>query len=162
MNPQGLQVSTPADTTIVLTRTFNAPRRLVWQAMTDPARMRRWLLPPPGWTLAVCECDARVGGTLKLAFQDPATEQVMTLTGVFTEAIPPERMVHTETMRMGDAPIGSLVETHEFAEKDGITTMRITQKYDSKDARDSALASGMEQGMEAGYKQLDELLARPA
>lgn len=162
MKPQGLQVSTPTDTTIVLNRTFNAPRRLVWQAMTDPARMRRWLLPPPGWTLTVCECDARVGGALKLTFQNPEADQAMTLSGVFTEAIPPERMVHTETMRMGNDPIGSLVETHEFAERDGVTTMRITQQYDSKDARDGALASGMDQGMEAGYVQLDAMLAQPA
>jgi len=47
MNPKGLQVSTPTDTTIVLTRTFNAPRRLVWEAMTVPAKMRRWMLAPP-------------------------------------------------------------------------------------------------------------------
>jgi hypothetical protein len=58
--------------------------------------------------------------------------------------------------------IGSLLEKHEFAEKDGITTMRITQMYDSKEARDGAIASGMDQGMEAGYKQLDAVLAQPA
>jgi uncharacterized protein YndB with AHSA1/START domain len=48
-SPLGLQISTPSDTTIVLTRTFNAPRRLVWEAMFTPDKMRRWMLPPPGW-----------------------------------------------------------------------------------------------------------------
>jgi len=163
MNPKGLQVSTPTDTTIVLTRTFNAPRRLVWEAMTNPVNMRRWMLAPPGWTLAVCECDARVGGALKLAWKSEDADPAMTLQGVFTEVVPHERMVHTETMLMGSGePIGSLLETHEFAEKNGVTTMRITQAYDSKDARDGAIASGMEHGMEAGYKQMDAMLAQPA
>lgn len=77
----------------------------------------------------------------------------MTLQGVFTEVVLHERMVHTEAMVMGSGePSGSLVETHEFEEKNGVTTMRITQACDSKDARDGAIASGMEHGMEAGYK----------
>jgi uncharacterized protein YndB with AHSA1/START domain len=164
-----LQVSTPTDTTIVLTRTFNAPRRLVWEAMFTPAKMRRWMLPPPGWTLTVCECEARVGGALRLAWKSEEADPAMTLQGTFTEVAPHERMVHTETMTFGGWPgsgqtVGSLVETHEFAEKagGGVTTMRITQAYDSKEARDGALASGMDQGMEAGYKQLDAVLAQPA
>jgi uncharacterized protein YndB with AHSA1/START domain len=163
MNPKGLQISTPTDTTIVLTRTFQASRRLVWEAMTDPARMRRWMLPPPGWTMTVCEVEARVGGALRLAWKSVDADPVMTLHGVFTEFVPHERMVHTETMKLGSGePIGSLLEAHEFVEKGGVTTMRITQTYDSKDARDGALASGMDQGIEAGYKQLDALFAQPA
>ena len=163
MNPIGLQISTPTDTTIVLTRTFNAPRRLVWEAMTNPVRMRRWMIAPPGWTLAVCECEARVGGKLSLAWKSEDADPVMTLRGEFTDVVPPDRMVHTETMALGSGQtVGSLVETHEFSEKNGVTTMRITQKYDSKDARDGAVASGMENGMEAGFKQMDALLAQPA
>ena len=163
MNPKGLQIATPTDTTIVLTRTFQAPRRLVWQAMTDPAKMRRWMLPPPGLTLTDCDVEARVGGALKLAWKSADANPAMTLHGVFTEAVPHERMVHTETMKLGSGEtIGALVETHEFAEKGGVTTMRITQTYSSKDARDDALASHMDQGMEAGYEQLDALLAQLA
>ena len=81
---KGLQVSTPSDTTIVLTRAFNAPRRLVWEAMFDPVKMRRWMLPPPGWTMTVCEVDARVGGALKLAWKSEDADPMMTLEGVFT------------------------------------------------------------------------------
>jgi uncharacterized protein YndB with AHSA1/START domain len=163
MNTQALQISTPTETTIVITRTFQAPRRLVWEAFTVPARMRRWMLPPPGWTLTVCECDARVGGALKLAWKNDEADPFMTLQGVFKEVVPHERMVHTEAMEMASVgPVGSLVETHEFAEKNGVTTMRITQVYDSKDARDGAVASGMEPGMEAGYRQLDGMLAHAA
>src|SRR5688572_26641465 len=154
MNPKGLQVSTPTDTTIVLTRAFNAPRRLVWEAMTDPVKMRRWMLAPPGWTLTICECEVRVGGALRLAWKSEEADPAGTLEGVFTEVILHERMVHTETMALGSGQtIGSLLEKHEFDEKDGVTTMRITQTYDSKEDRDGAIASGMDQGMEAGYKQ---------
>jgi len=163
MNPKGLQVSTPSDTTIVLTRAFDAPRRLVWEAMFTPDKMRRWMLPPPGWTMTQCECEARVDGVLRLAWKNEDADPFMTLQGVFTEVVPYERIVHTETMALGSGQtVGSLVETHEFAEEGGVTTMRITQVYDSKDARDGALASGMDQGMEAGYQQLDAVLAQAA
>jgi uncharacterized protein YndB with AHSA1/START domain len=162
-SPKGLQLSTPTDTTIVLTRTFNAPRRLVWEAMFVPDKMRRWMLPPPGWTMTVCECEARVGGALRLAWKTEEADPFMTLQGMFTEVLLHERIVHTEKMEMtGVGVIGTQLETHEFAEKGGVTTMRITQLYDSKDARDGSLASGMDQGMEAGYKQLDAVLAQPA
>jgi len=155
----GLQISTPTDTTLVLTRTFRAPRRLVWEAMFTPDKMTRWMLPPPGWTTAACECDARPAGALRLVWKSPEADPVATLHGVFTEVVAPERAVHTETMVLGSSQLmGSQVETHEFTEKGGVTTMRITQLYVSKEARDGAVASGMDQGMEACYKQLDTLL----
>lgn len=161
MNKKGLQITTPTDTTIVLTRTFQAPRRLVWEAMTDPARMRRWMLPPPGWTLTVCEVEPRVEGALRLAWKSDDAHPAMTLDGVFTEFAPHERMVHTETMRLGSGEVvHALVEAHEFAETGGVTAMRISQTYESKDGRDGALASGMDQGMESCYQQLDALIAR--
>lgn len=161
MNPQGLRVSTPTDTTIVLTRTFDAPRRLVWEAMTVPARMRRWMIAPPEWTLTVCECDARVGGALHLAWKTAEADPVMTLRGEFTEVVPHVRMIHTETMALGTGQtISSLVETHEFDETNGVTRMRITQQYESKAARDEAVQSGMEQGMEAGYQRMDAMFAQ--
>src|SRR5437016_1979712 len=133
MNPtpaMGLQVSTPTDTTIVLTRTFSAPCRLVWEAMFVSDKMRRWMLPPPGWTTTVCECEPRMAGALRVAWKSEEADPAMTLHGVFTEAVMHERAVHTETMLLGSGePIGSQVETHELAEKGGVTTMRITQVY---------------------------------
>ena len=155
-----LQISTPTDTSIVLTRTFDAPRRLVWEAMFTPDRMRRWMIPPPGFTTTTCECDPRVGGALELAWKSEEADPAMTLRGVFTEVIPHERIVHTEMMALGSGQmIGSLVEMHEFAEQGAATRMRITQTYASKEARDGAIASGMDQGMEACYRQMDTLLA---
>ena len=163
MHPRGLQISTPDDSTIVLTRTFNAPRRLVWEATFTPERMRRWMMPPPGWTMTVCECDLRVGGALRVAWKSDEADPAMTLHGVFTEVVEQERVVHTETMVLGSGEtIGKLVETHEFAEKDNVTTMRITQAYDAKEARDGAIASGMDEGMEACYERLEALITQPA
>jgi uncharacterized protein YndB with AHSA1/START domain len=157
--PSALQVSTPTDTTIVLTRTFNAPRRLVWEATFTPDKMRRWMLPPPGWTLTTCECDARVGGKLSVAWKSDEANPAMTLRGEFTDVAPHEHAVHTETMALGSGQtIGSLVERHEFADKGAATTMSITQTYNSKQDRDGALASGMDQGMEACYQKLDAVL----
>lgn len=160
-NPKELQISTPTDTTLVLTRAFNAPSRLVWAAMFTPDKMRRWMLPPPGWTLTAIECDPVVAGALALAWKSDDADPAMTLRGVFTEVVPHERIVHTETMALGSGQvIGSVLEKHEFSEKNGTTLMRITQTYASKEARDGALASGMDEGMEACYKQLEAVLAQ--
>jgi len=161
--PSGLQISTPTDTTIVLTRTFDAPRRLLWEAMFTPDKMRRWMLPPPGWTSTTCECDARVGGKLSVAWKSDEADRVMTLRGEFTDVAPHEHAVHTETMALGSGQtIGSLVERHEFADEGAATAMSITQTYNSKEDRDGALASGMDQGMEACYQKLDALLGERA
>jgi len=162
MNPtKEMQLSTPTDTTIVITRSFDAPSRLVWAAMFTPDKMRRWMLPPPGFTITTLECDPRVGGGLELAWKSEEADPAMTLRGVFTEVVLHERIVHTETMALGTGQvIGSLVEKHEFVEQGGVTTMRITQTYASKEARDGAIASGMDQGMEACYKQLDTVLTQ--
>jgi uncharacterized protein YndB with AHSA1/START domain len=131
--------------------------------MFTPDKMRRWMLPPPGWTTTICECEPRMAGAARVVWKSEEADPAMTLHGVFTDVVLHERAVHTEVMVLGSGqPIGSQVEKHEFAEKGNVTTMRITQVYVSKDARDGALASGMDQGMEACYKQLDAVLAQPA
>lgn len=159
MPPKALELATPNDTTIVLTRSFSAPRALVWDAVTNPAKMRRWMLPPPGWTLNVCEVDGRMGGALRLTWKSDDADPAMMLEGVWTEWKPHDRMVHTETMKLGTGQVvGSQVEAHEFTEAGGVTVMRITQTYASKEDRDGAMASGMDEGMEACYQQLDAVL----
>jgi uncharacterized protein YndB with AHSA1/START domain len=156
-----LQITTPTDTTIVLTRSFRVARRLVWEAMTTSDKMQRWMLPPPGWTLNVCEVEPRLGGTLKLAWKSADADPAMTLEGEWTEWAPHERMAHTENMKLGTGEtVLSLVEVHEFTDTGGATLMRITQTYNSKEDRDGALASGMDQGMEACYQQLEALVAQ--
>ncbi len=155
-----LNVSTPSDTTIVMTRDFNAPRELVWSAMTDPAILPKWLFSPPGWKMTTCEGAPRVGGTYRWAWSDQSGKVALVIHGVFKEVAAPSRIVHTEIMEMASCgPCGELLATLELTEKKGVTSMRMTLSFDSKAARDGAIASGMEHGMEAGYKQLDAMLA---
>lgn len=154
---QALQVATPSDTTILLTRDFNAPRNLVWEAMFTPDKMRRWMVPPPGWTTTTLECTPIMGAYVSVAWKSDDADPAMTLRGVFTEVALHERIVHSEIMALGNGQIvGSLVEEHEFSEKGGVTTMRITQTYASKEARDGG-ASALD-GMETCYKLLDALV----
>jgi uncharacterized protein YndB with AHSA1/START domain len=98
-----------------------------------------------------------------VAWKSDEANPAMTLRGEFTDVAPHEHAVHTETMALGSGQtIGSLVERHEFADKGAATAMRITQTYNSKEDRDGALASGMDQGMEACYQKLDALLDESA
>lgn len=113
--------------------------------------------------MTLCKCEPRVGGSLEVAWKSDEADPAMTLRGVFTEVVLHERAIHTETMVLGSGQtVGSLLEKHEFAEQGGVTAMTITQTYDSMVDRDGALASGMDQGMEACYQQLDALLAKSA
>jgi uncharacterized protein YndB with AHSA1/START domain len=170
MNTAGLKVAIPTETTIVFTRIFNAPRPLVWDAMTKPDLLPRWMFCPPGWSWAACEMDVRVAGKFRWAWNGPDGQLALSIWGVYREVNPPSRIVHTERMEMGPGagPCGpeggspepwELLATLELTEKGGITTMEMTLSFDSKQARDGALASGMEQGMEAGYKAMDAYLA---
>src|SRR5258706_7646606 len=93
--PGTLQVTTPSDREIRMTRVFDAPRRLVFEAFTKPDLVKRWLLGPPGWTMPVCEIDLRVGGKYRYVWRkDGGTE--MGMGGVFREVGQPERIVQTE------------------------------------------------------------------
>lgn len=155
-----LRVETPTDTTIVMTRSFRAPRELVWKAMTDPEWIPRWIFAPPGWTMTTCEGEPRVGGRYRWAWNDEHGNPALAIHGEFTEVSPPHRLTHTETMEMGACGIvGTLLATIELTEEAGVTHMKMTLTFDSRQARDGALASGMERGMEAGYRNLDALLA---
>lgn len=158
---QALKITTPNDTDIVMTRQFRAPRRLVWDAMTKPELLKRWLFLPPGWSMASCEEDVRPGGKYRWAWNGPDGKQVMSMYGVYREVTPPEKAVRTETFDMGcPSQSGEQLGTMTLTEQIGITTMTLHVRYPSKEARDGALASGMEHGMNAGYAKLDALLAQ--
>lgn len=159
--PCGLNVSTPSDVEIVMTRDFDAPRRLVWEAMTRPDLLRQWMYMPEGWTMAVCTGDVRVGGRFEWIWHGPDGQVSLIIRGEYREVNPPERIVHTEAMEMGcGGPIGELLATLVLTELAGRTSMRMTLLFDTKQARDGALASGMEHGMEAGYRQLDAYFSK--
>jgi uncharacterized protein YndB with AHSA1/START domain len=156
----GLEVTTPSDLEIVMTRVFNAPRQLVWNAMTKPELIRRWLYAPEGWKMTVCEGEAKVGASFRWAWSGPDGKPALAIWGVNREVIPPEKVVHTESMAMGDGvPVGELLATLVLTEGDGQTKLHMTLLFPSKEARDGALASGMERGVSAGYEKLDGMLA---
>ena len=155
--PESFQVSMPGDREIRVRRDFDAPRRLVFDAFTKPELVRRWLLGPPGWTMPICEIDLRVGGAYRYAWRSERDGTHMAAGGVFREVVPPERIVATE--RFDDAWYpGEAVNTTVFVEARGITRATITLLYESREARDTALRSGMESGMAADYDRLEALL----
>ncbi|HEV7767047.1 MAG TPA: SRPBCC family protein [Thermoanaerobaculia bacterium] len=152
-----LKVTTPTDREIAMTRVFDAPRHLVVEAYTNPELLKRWLGVHNGWILAVCEIDFRVGGTYRYVWRGPNGEE-MGMRGVYREIVPNERIVATE--RFDESWYeGGAVGTVTFEEEDGRTTLTMRVLYDSKEVRDSVLQTPMEQGVGAGFDQLDKVLA---
>jgi uncharacterized protein YndB with AHSA1/START domain len=157
-----LKVTTPSDREIVITRTFDAPRRLVFDAMSRAELLPRWLLGPPGWTMVVCENDLRVGGAFRHEWHGQDGKE-MAMHGVYREVVPPERVVRTEAFDFGcPSQMGEQLATLVLTEQGGQTLLTLTLLYPSKEARDATIASGMERGVAASYDRLEELLASPA
>lgn len=148
-----LAVATPTPKQIVLTRVFNAPRILVFDAFTKPELLRRWF-GPRGWSLVVCEVDFRVGGGFRFVLRSPEGNQ-MGMRGMYCEIDAPYRSVHTESF--DDLPGESDVTT-ELIERDGKTVLIATIAYTSQEIRDAVIRSGMEHGAAESYDRLAELL----
>jgi uncharacterized protein YndB with AHSA1/START domain len=157
MNPTELQVTTPTDREIAMTRVFDAPRRLVFEAITKPELIRRWLLGPPGWSMVVCEADFRVGGAYRYVWRHTDGTE-MGMGGVCREIVPPERLVATEKFDQPWYP-GEAQVTTVLVEQSGKTALTITVRYESREARDGVLKSRMKEGVAASYNRLAELLA---
>jgi uncharacterized protein YndB with AHSA1/START domain len=157
MNNMGsFKLTTRGDQEIVLTRDFDAPRRMVFGALTKPELVKQWLLGPPGWTMPVCEIDPRVGGAYRFQWRGPDGTEMGTR-GVCREIVPPERFVTTEKFDDPWYP-GEALVTYVLAERGGITTLTLTVLYESREARDGVLKSGMEKGVAMSYDRLEQLL----
>ena len=156
-----LTITIAGDRELVMTRVFEAPRTLVWDAHTKPALVKRWLLGPPGWSMPVCEIDLRVGGAYRYVWRHDTKGDVMGMCGVYREIQAPERLVATEKFDESWYP-GEAIGTLVLVEKGGQTTLTNTLQYESREARDAVLKSGMESGVEAGYNRLADLLAETA
>src|ERR1700741_5625132 len=133
-NTGTLKVTTPGDREIVLTRVFDAPRRLVFEAFSKPELLKRWF-GPRGWSLVVCEVDLRVGGGFRFVLRGPNGKE-MGMRGVYREIVPPERSVHMESF--DDFP-GEAQVTTVFVEQAGKTAMTATTLYPSKEVRDAVI-----------------------
>jgi len=155
-NAGTLKLTTPTDREISMTRVFDAPRRLVFDAFTKPELVKRWLLGPPGWTMPVCEIDLRVGGAYRYVWRH-ADGKEMGMGGIYREIVPQERLVCTELFDEAWYPGEALVTTI-LAEQGGRTTLTSTMLYVSQETRDAVLKSGMERGVAASYDRLEELL----
>ena len=152
-----LMVTTPSDREIAMAREFDAPRTLVWEAYTKPELIKRWLGVMPGWSMAVCEVDLRVGGGFRYVWHGPGGIE-MGMRGAYREITAPERLVSTEVF---DQPWyeGEAVGTLVLTERGGVTTATTTVRYASQAVRDGVLKTPMATGVSAGLDALEVLLA---
>ena len=150
-------VQKKSDREVVVTRTFDAPARLVFEAWSRPELFKKWWVPRSmGMTLRSCEMDVRTGGKYRLEFgDDPA--HPMAFFGTYVEVVPGKRIVWTNE-EGGDA--GS-VTTVTFEERDGRTLLVLSELYPTKEALDAA-GTGAQEMMTETFGQLDELLAAMA
>ena len=150
-------VTTPSDTEIQVVREFNAPRELVFRAWTEPDLVKRWMSGYPGWEVTKSEGDPRPGGKYRLEWSGP-DGAFMAMTVTYREFVPPERLVTLEVFDEAWHP-GEAVTTLVFTEEEpGVTTATMTVVYESKEARDIAVATGMTDGMAYTYEALDAFL----
>jgi uncharacterized protein YndB with AHSA1/START domain len=155
-----LQITTPSDREVAMTRVFDAPRHLVFEAWTRPELLKRWLGARAGWTLAVCEVDLVVGGRYRYLWKGPNGVE-MGMGGVFKEIAPPERLVVTEKFDESWYP-GEAVSTTVLTEQAGKTVLTLTVRYESKEARDAVLKTPMATGLNESFDALAGVLAETA
>jgi uncharacterized protein YndB with AHSA1/START domain len=153
-----ITLSTPSDLEIVMTRVFNAPRRLVYEAHSKPEHIQRWW-GPRGSTMTSCEIDFRPGGRWRFVLRE-ADGSENAFRGEFRETVEPERIV--QTFEWEGMPGHISVDTLTLVEQDGKTTATTTSRFDSVEDRDGMLQSGMEAGANESYDRLEEHLATMA
>jgi uncharacterized protein YndB with AHSA1/START domain len=159
-------VKIPNDTTVEVRRSFSAPRALVFRAHMEPELLRRWMSGYPGWSLPVCEMDVRAGGKYRWRWRSDEDGKEFGFHGEYKEVDAPKKVVHSEFYDPGDmgGDMGDgSVNTLRFSDDgDGRTTLTLLIQYNSKEARDAAVSTGMTDGMETSYQSLDALLASVA
>ena len=145
-----------SDRELVVTRTFNAPRNIVFRAWSDAEIFKRWWVPKSvPTTMLSCEMDVRTGGTYKLVFSHPAAPEPMAFFGKYIDVVPPSRIVWTNE----EAGEAGQVTTVTFEEKGGKTLVVMHDLYPSKEALDEAIASGSTSWNSETFEQLDAVLA---
>jgi len=155
-NSETLRVEPNGEREVVMTRIFDAPRELIFEAWTTPDLLKRWLYGPKD-SLAICEIDLKVGGALRFVWRQPNGRD-MGMGGVFREITAPERLVFTENWDE-DWTGGEAIVTITFIERVGKTTMTQTVLYSSGSARDAVLKTRMAEGVTLAYERLAQLLA---
>lgn len=159
--PKPAQVTSPSEREVRVTRTFNAPRQLVYDAHTKPELVKKWQ-GYPGWDMPICEMDVRVGGKYRWLWKNQEDGTQFGFFGRYTEVNAPSKLVNDQyfdagnfesTMPTGDPCIVSV----ELSEQSGVTTLVCNLTFVSKEACEGAVATGMTDGMEFSYTRLDDL-----
>jgi uncharacterized protein YndB with AHSA1/START domain len=158
---KSLKITTPSDLEIAMTREFDAPRHLVFDAMTQPQYVRRWL-GCAEYPVAVCEIDLRVGGAYRFTLPARGGGGHVTLQGIYREVLRPERVVFVERILMPGFTSDEYQVTTSFADIDGRTRLTTTILHQTKENRDGQLNSGIEKGVEPAYDRLAEVVASMA
>ncbi|MGO4712973.1 SRPBCC family protein [Bradyrhizobium sp. 2TAF24] len=147
-----------SDREIIITRTFNAPPRIVFDAWTRPELVRRWWAPiSRGVSVVLCEADVRVGGSYRYVLRTDAGDE-FGFSGQYSEVTPHSRLAYTQVFEPM-AAAGAVVVTVTFEDRDGRTALVSHEVYPSKEAREAAVGSGMEHGMREAIEQLEVLVA---
>jgi len=147
-------VERKSDRELIVTRTFNAPAHIVFEAWSKPELFRSWWVPKSaGLSLLSCDMDVRTGGMYRLVFRHPASGEPMAFFGTYREVTPQKRLVWTN-----DESDQGAVTTVTFEENAGKTLVTLHELYPTKAALDEALA-GSAEGLPEQFAQLDELLA---
>ena len=155
-NKDTFQVTTPSERDIQMTRLFDAPRQLVFDAMTKPEHVREWWgRLGDGYSVPVCEIDLRPGGAWRFVNRHPKGEAVFY--GEYQEIAPPSRLVFTEIYE--PFPDSPSVVTAVFTEEGGKTRLTVTARYPTRDVRDMVLGTGMAGGAGTSYDRLEDLVA---
>ena len=153
-----LWITTPNDLEVMMTRVFDAPAALVFEAYTRAEHLQRWLRGAEGWTMPICEVDVRPGGAYRFVWERPNGKR-LEVSGEYREVVPPVRLVMTEAWG-ADWPV--IVNTLTFADTAARTTLTNTMRFPSQAARDAGLATGMERGSRYAFDRLDGHLAEMA
>jgi uncharacterized protein YndB with AHSA1/START domain len=157
-NSGSFTVTTPSDREIRMTRLFDAPRNLVFEAMTKPEHITEWWgRLGDGYAVPVCEVDLRVGGAWRFVNRTPKG-QLVAFYGVYREIAPPGRLVFTEIFEQ--YPDTESIVTAVFADENGKTRLTVTVMYPSLEVRDMVLETGMERGAAISYDRLEDVVAR--
>jgi len=154
-NSETLTLTLPSDLEIVVTREFNAPRHLVFEAWTRPEHLVKWW-GPRSLTMTVCNVDLSIGGEYRFVLRSPEGEEYG-FNGIYREIVRPDRLVHTFIFE--PMPEHGSVVTVTFEESEGRTKVTETTLHATREGRDGHLQSGMEEGMRETYDRLDDLLA---
>lgn len=155
-SPRTVTLTTPSDREVVMTRVFDAPRRLVFEALSTPALLKRWMLTP-GRQMEVCDIDFRAGGAYRFVWRGPDTTDVC-MHGIYREIVKNERIVRTELWE--DWVAGEALITAALTEENDETTMTTTVQFATAEVRDQMLKTGMEQGANASFDRLANCLTQ--